>query len=306
MKRALVTGASGFLGRSVVSSLLQKGYEVHACSRAMPSEIGATCHSVDLLNHSQTIAALNAIRPSHLVHMAWNVDNGYWTSPSNLEWTSATLNLLRAFHLSGGLRFIGAGTCAEYDWDSLPAFIKESTLHRPATLYGVAKNSTRQLVESYCDLMGLSHAWGVLFMSYGSGERPNRLVPSVICNLLAGNEAKVTAGTQVRDFLDSRDVGAAFAALTDSDVIGSVNIASGQSTAIKDVIKKIGDLLGRQDLLRIGALPTKQNEPDRIVADTTRLSSEVLFKPRIEIDEGLESTIAWWRTKIQPGQESLA
>ncbi|MBB3286309.1 nucleoside-diphosphate-sugar epimerase [Rhizobium sp. BK347] len=208
---------------------------------------------------------------------------------------AATLALMRAFHLSGGERFVAAGTCAEYDWTTLPDYVDEDARREPATLYGVAKENTRRLIEGYSRETGFSFAWGVLFLSFGSHERAERLVPSIIRNLLVGRVAETTAGMQIRDFLDSRDVAAAFSALVDCSVNGSVNIASGEARALRDVIERLGTLTGRPDLLELGALSTRPNEPQRLVADVTRLHQEVGFVPRISLDQGLQDAISWWR-----------
>ncbi|MFW8645998.1 NAD-dependent epimerase/dehydratase family protein [Rhizobium beringeri] len=114
-------------------------------------------------------------------------------------------------------------------------------------------------------------------------------------NLLAGRAAETTAGTQLRDFLDSREVAAAFSALVDCEVGGSVNIASGEPIALRDVIERLGEFTGRSDLLKLGALPMRPNEPPRLVADVTRLRQEVGFLPRISLDQGLQDAIDWWR-----------
>ena len=70
---------------------------------------------------------------------AWNVTPGqYWTSPENHAWRTATAALARAFYDAGGRRFVGAGTCAEYDWSG--GLCDELTTPlEPATLYGEAK-----------------------------------------------------------------------------------------------------------------------------------------------------------------------
>ncbi|WFU05942.1 NAD(P)-dependent oxidoreductase (plasmid) [Rhizobium sp. CB3171] len=295
MKRVLVTGASGFFGRHCLNELLHRGYEVHACARHVLDQPGAKWHVVDLIQPGAGAELVRRIRPTHLLHLAWDVSSGFWSAPDNISWVAATLSLMRAFHLSGGERFVAAGTCAEYDWTNLPDYVGEDARREPATFYGTAKENARRLIEGYSRETGFSFAWGVLFLSFGSHERAERLVPSIIRNLLAGRVAETTAGTQLRDFLDSREVAAAFSALVDCSVNGSVNIASGEARALRDVIQLLGRLMGRSDMLRLGALKGRPNEPQRLVADITRLRQEVGFVPRISLDQGLQDAISWWR-----------
>ena len=94
------------------------------------------------------------------------------------------------------------------------------------------------------------------------------------------------------------DVASAFVALLESDVRGPVNIASGQGIALKDVILKIGEKLGRPELIRLGAIPSSKDEPPLLVADVHRLKEEVGWTPRFNIDTGLDQTIDWWKENL--------
>ncbi|MGE5548215.1 MAG: NAD-dependent epimerase/dehydratase family protein [Solirubrobacterales bacterium] len=296
MTRVLVTGATGFVGRHAIAPLLAKGYEVHALSRRPGAEPGVTWHQGDVLDPAFVARVAAEVRASHCLHLAWEVGPGYWTAPGNMDWVAATLSLLRAFHQAGGRRFVGAGSCAEYDWSHDHERFAEDVARAPATFYGVAKDATRRMIEAYARETGLSWAWGVMFLSFGPFERPERLVPSVIRALLAGERARTTAGTQPRDFMDSRDQGSAFAALVDGTVEGVVNVASGEPTAVAEVVGLLGELTGRPDLLDIGALPTRPGEPQRLVADVRRLRDEVGFTSRHTLRDGLADAIEWWRT----------
>ena len=298
MKRVLVIGASGFIGRQALAPLIERGYEVHALDLKPGDAPGVVWHRADLLDGRATAEAVAAIGASHCLHLAWNVGAGFWESPANADWVAASLALLRAFHAAGGRRFVSAGTCAEYDWSVPCDRLAEDVARHPTTFYGVAKDATRRVLEGYAEKVGLSWAWGVLFFSFGPGERPERLIPSVIRDLLAGRQARSTAGTQIRDFLDVRDQGAAFAALVDSAVDGPVNIGSGEAVTVADVVRRIAAVAGRPDLLDIGALPMRPGEPQRLVADVGRLEGEVGFRRQIPLDQGLPDAVAWWRENL--------
>ncbi|WP_315831405.1 NAD(P)-dependent oxidoreductase [Bradyrhizobium prioriisuperbiae] len=298
MKKVLVTGASGFFGLAAITELKERGFEVHALSRrALPLD-GVCWHEVDLLSSNRMVELLDATRPSHLLHLAWNVGPGFWTASDNLDWGALTLRLIRAFHEAGGQRIVSAGTCAEYDWqDTSPLFISEDHPRGPATLYGHVKDCTRRVQEAFALQAGISQAWGVLFMSYGQRERPERLVPAVIADLLAGRATRTTSGEQVRDWLDCRDVGRGFAELLDSQVEGPVNLASGLPVAVRDIILKLGEICGRPDLVRFGDIASRKGDPSRLVANVDRLSGEVGFRPARTLDQGLSDAVDWWKSK---------
>lgn len=298
MKRVLLTGATGFIGRRCQPLLLANGYEVHAVSSRLPQE---TCsdvywHQANLLDFSQVPMLIADVLPTHLLHFAWYAEPGkYWTALENFHWVQASLGLLQEFYSHGGGRVVMAGTCAEYDWKY--GYCSERiTPLAPATLYGTCKHSLQTMLDVFSKETGLSSAWGRIFFLYGPHEHPARLISSVICALLQGQPARCSHGNQIRDFLHVEDVADAFVALLESDVMGPVNIASGEPVVLKDVVYKIADTLGKRDLVQLGAIPAQDNEPRVLIADFHRLSDEVGWQAKYDLDTGLEHTIKWWKT----------
>jgi nucleoside-diphosphate-sugar epimerase len=297
MTRVLVTGARGFLGQACLAALEPTEVEVHAVSRAVVCRAGSAVvwHAADLLDDRQTVRLVEDVRPTHLLHLAWVTTPGqYWTSPENLDWLAASLRLLRAFARAGGRRFVGAGTCAEYDWTAGGTCHEDDTPRRPATLYGVCKAALWDTVESFARQEGLSAAWGRVFFLYGPGEHPRRLVASLARSLLAGEPALCTAGTQRRDFLHVADAGSAFAALLTADLDGAVNIGSGEPVAVADVARQLGQIARRPDLIRLGAVASSPGEPPVLAADPYRLRAGVGWRPRFDLPSGLADAVGWW------------
>jgi nucleoside-diphosphate-sugar epimerase len=304
MKRVLVTGAGGFIGRHALAPLVQRGYEVHAVRRGRPGSDApaVTWHAADLLEPGAAERLCALVRPTHLLHLAWYTLPGlYWRSLENLRWVEASLSLLRAFAAAGGRRVVAAGTCAEYDWAAAARCDERSTPVRPATLYGACKAALASIQHAYAAEAGLSQAWGRLFFLYGPDEHPTRLVASVASALLSGREAQCTSGEQRRDFLDSADAADAFAALLDSAVEGPVNIASGESVTVKHVVSQIAVLAGNPALVRMGARPTPAGEPAELGASVERLRDEVGWRRRRSLEQGLAETVAWWRAHLAEG-----
>ena len=300
MKKVLLTGATGFIGRHCLASLSELGYEVHAITVDVPLEgsSGIHWHKVDLLDSAQLSALICGVRPTHLLHFAWYTAPGkYWTSAENLHWLQASLELLRGFVSCGGQRVVMAGTCAEYDW-RYGYCSEQVTPLLPATLYGVCKHSLQIMLDAFARQTGLSAAWGRIFFLYGPREHPDRLVPSVILTLLRDEPARCSHGNQIRDYLFVQDVSDALVTLLESDVSGPVNIASGIPIALKDIICRIAERLNRRDLIQLGALPTPANEPPLVVADVSRLHDEVGWRPKYDLDTGLNRTIEWWKKQL--------
>jgi len=299
MKRALLTGATGFIGRQAIAGLRRRDYEVHAVSRnPLRAEPGLVWHEADLLRGGASAALIAAVRPTHLLHLAWFAAPGkFWTARENFSWVRASLELLEAFSAANGERAVMAGSCAEYDW-SAGTCIEGVTPLAPATVYGTCKHALQTMLGAFSGQFGLSSAWGRIFFLFGPHEHPSRLVASVVRALLTGEPALCSSGEQVRDFMYVGEVADAFAALLDSPVQGPVNIASGQPLAVRDLVLRIGGKLGRTDLLRLGARPGQPGEPPILAADVRRLFEEVGWQPSTNLDAGLDLTIRWWRDNL--------
>ncbi len=263
---------------------------------------GVDVHKADLLDPDAIAPLLAAIKPTHLLHFAWNASPGlYWTSTDNYRWLAASLHLLQAFRDAGGQRAVMAGSCAEYDWTQAGICHEATTplsRHGAALPYTSCKLALREWLARFGADAGISTAWGRIFFQYGPFEHPNRLVASVIRSLLQGEPAFCSHGRQIRSFLHAADVGSAFAALLTSKVEGPVNIGAAEAISIAELAGMIGEQIGRPDLIRLGARDAPPGEPAILLPDTARLRDEVGWQPKSDLQSGLADTIAWWRENL--------
>jgi len=305
MKSVLLTGAGGFIGRHCIPILLEKGYIVHAVTSKNIHSINESqlyWHHIDLLNHKNIEFIVQKVNPTHLLHFAWYTENGFfWHSSHNIDWLTSSLKLLKEFKAIEGKRIVISGTCAEYDWNH--GYCKENiTPLVPSTLYGVSKNALQKILHQYTQQNDISYAWGRIFFLYGPFEHENRLIPYVIKSLINGKPAECTHGEQVRDFLHVEDVANAFVELLDSDLEGPINIASGVPVTIKQVVKKIGTLLQKQDFIQLGMKKCLKYEPPLILADVSRLKTELRWNPKYDLENGLQATINWQKKNNKVSQ----
>ena len=309
MKRVFITGATGFIGRHCLSRLQAAAEEVHAATKSIPEidfPAGVHWHVVDLLHPEIAVQLIREVRPTHLLHLAWNVDEGvYWNAPENLQWLKSGIDLFEAFYNNGGQRLVVAGSCSEYNLRQ--AYLSEATsVLQPESLYAGCKHALQVILDAYSSHGNLSYAWGRIFFLYGPYEKPGRLVPSVIRALLSNKEARCSHGNQIRDYMHVEDVADAFVHLLGSNLQGPVNIASGEPMKLEQIIARIAALVGsRQELVRLGALPSPPNEPPVILGDVTRLRRELGWRPTYDLEDGLIQTIAWWKNNLNIGRSEL-
>jgi len=297
MKRVLVTGANGFIGRHTLSWLLEAGFEVHALHwLGTPEETDDVIwHKINLMDYPTVDALLQQLQATHLLHLAWYTEHGkFWHSSENLPWVACSLNLLSCFVGHGGQRVLMAGSCAEYDW-SEGHCSEQETACTPATLYGTSKHAMHQIAEAYCAQNSVSFAWGRVFFLYGPGETASRFVPVVINGLLRQETVPCSDGSQVRDFTHVEDVASAFVTLLKSDLTGAVNIASGESYTLRDIGETIMRQIKGSGRIEFGALPNRQDDPDVLTADVSRLRDVLGWKAHYILETGLADSISWWK-----------
>jgi nucleoside-diphosphate-sugar epimerase len=291
-ERILLTGATGFIGRQVLRNLPVSA-DIHCTTRNAGNPQVGTWHAVDLRDSDSCAALVAAVKPDLLIHCAWTTEHGaFWHDPQNAAWCEAGMTLFNAFVRQGGSRIVACGTCAEYSGDR-PFPRREDEEIDPERIpshYGRAKFALLEHLRG----LNVSYAWARIFLVYGEGEEPRRLVPSMLRAFAAGEPAQCSSGTQVRDFLDVRDVGAACARLATSDVEGVINLGYGERTTIEQIVETLGRIANRPDLVQLGAVPDRKGEPRLLIPDITRQTKELGFVPRIALDHGLADAAKLW------------
>lgn len=290
----LLTGGTGFIGEACLRRLAHEDVDIHAISRRgegpLPERV--RWRAGNLTSPESVSEIVAQIRPTHLLQVAWIATPGvYLESVENLSWLEAGLALARAFGEAGGLRAVGVGSCAEYDW-SWDSFVEDVTPLAPASLYGRCKVAMAAGLQAYAKAFGFSAAWGRIFFPYGPGDAPERLIFSVIEALAAGRELETSDGAQARDFIHVRDVADLLVRLLFSDdAEGAYNIATGDGVAIRSVITELALMLGGLTQVRFGARRAQTAEPARLVADMEKVHKKLRWRPEIALKDGLAECV---------------
>ncbi|MVA59169.1 NAD-dependent epimerase/dehydratase family protein [Agrobacterium vitis] len=280
-KTILLTGATGFVGRHIHRALLDAGHSVVAVVRphsasilAVEGRAARVIETEDVFAQSVDWWAAQCEGCDAVIHAAWYVEAGkYLDSPLNFHCVIGSLALAQGATRAGVTHFIGLGTCVEYRLPSDHLTV-DSPLE-PKTLYAAAKLSTYQMLDRYFSGLGLVFSWCRIFYLYGEGEHPARLVPYLRQQLSQGLVAKLSKGTQWRDFLDVKEAGKMIAGVVDTGQSGAINICSGKAVTIRALAERIANDYGRRDLLEFGTAEIHPADPLAVVG----VCNVALIKP---------------------------
>ncbi len=266
MARVLVTGGTGFVGGAVLRVLERREIDVRCVART-PNRLTGAHEYVDTQDIFAETAGWwrEAFRDIDLcIHLAWYAEPGkYLTSGRNLDCLAGTLAMAQGAVQAGLRRFVGVGTCFEYDLER--GYLTTDTPLDPLTPYAGAKASAYLTLKQYLPLNGVEFLWARLFYLYGQGEDARRLVPYLHQQLQGGRMADLTSGTQIRDFMDVDDAAAMLVSDAFSARTGASNIAGGQGISVRQLAEQIADGYGRRDLLGFGARADNLTDPPVVI-----------------------------------------
>ena len=296
-KKILLTGASGFIGSHVLTELLQRGYRVHAVvhSGAMPPHPGVIVHQLDLLDAAAVESFMAEQQFTHLLHLAWYVGRKCHIHELNMDWLAASLFLLKSFAHNGGIHFLGAGSCSEYEYRY--GLLRENeTPTNPGVLYGNAKNTLFHVASVYCAQAGMHFQWSRIFNCYGPREKARRLMPSVILSCLRGEEVRVSDCMNFLDYLHVGDTARGIVDVFESELTGAVNICSGKPVQLRSIVKSIAELTDFDGVILWGAVPAAFDY-EVVVGDNHKLQS-IGWQPQYDLISGLQDTINYWKKHV--------
>lgn len=288
-KRVLVTGATGLIGKELPTPLKDAGFEIHAITidEANP-ENGIHWIRGSVFDERFVRDVVASIRPTHLLNMAWATTGDYLTSEVNYRFLKAGEGIARAFAENGGKRAVFAGTCFEYRFKDEP--LREAdALDTEKFAYTHCKNALREQASGIFGNAGVSFGYGRIFYAYGRGEAKTRLTGMVLDKLGRGEEVVIRSGPLLKDYIYSKDIAGAFAALLDSRAEGAVNICTGRAVSIRDFVMTLADRVGRRDLVRFE--DDCANQPPLIVGDSTRLNVEVGYRPYHSLEKAMDEIV---------------
>ncbi|MEY2436777.1 MAG: GDP-4-dehydro-6-deoxy-D-mannose reductase [Acidimicrobiaceae bacterium] len=300
--RALVTGASGFVGRHLIEHLRACGDEVTGCDRA-----DGSC---DINDRSSVAEVVGRVRPEAVYHLAgWSDVGSSWASPVEVFRANAegTLNVLLACAETGVARVLAVSSADIYGVvteDELP--LDEDAPLRPVTPYAASKVAADFLsLQSW-----LGRKLPVLrvraFNHLGPGQAPQFVAPALAeriarNELTGGHEIPVGNLSPRRDFTDVRDVVRAYRLLVERGEPGmAYNVCSGKDIAVRDLAERLLAMSTRpMELVTDPALERPVDIPV-LRGDNSRLRAATGWTPQIPIDVTLADLLDDMRKRVTP------
>ncbi len=329
--KILVTGGAGFIGSAVIRQAIRDGYEIvnvdvltyAACLENLASVADSPAYAfeqVDIRDGAALAKVFKGHKPDAVMHLAAeshvdrSIDGPTEFMQTNIIGTYEMLQAARAYWQAMGkpssFRFHHISTDEVYGTLGETGLFTEDTAYAPNSPYSASKAASDHLVRAWAETYGLPVVLTNCSNNYGPYHFPEKLIPVVILNALAGKEIPVYGkGENVRDWLYVEDHADALLTVLDSGVLGrTYNIGGENEVKNIDLVKIICSLL---DELRLSDRPYAElitfvtDRPGhdlRYAIDPARVRNELNWRPSVTLEEGLRKTVqwyldneAWWR-----------
>ena len=304
MKKAIVTGANGFVGSAVVRELLDNDYEIwavghnHHFSNLPESEI---IHKVSC--DLDKISGLDAFVPVDeydlFYHFAWTGSAGPARADTRLQLNNAqwTVDALRAAKRIGCRRFVCAGSIMEHE--TMAAAYAQGNKPGLGYIYGSGKLVAHTLCMSVAADIGIELVWPEITNAYGVGEKSPRMVNTTIQKCIRGENPQFTAGTQNYDFVYIDDVARAFRLIGENGKpFHEYLIGSSTARPLRQFLEEMQQAIAPELDFIFGDIPFTGVDMPLVKYDCSQTERDTGFKANISFAEGCRRTMEWWKTQI--------
>lgn len=301
MKKAIVTGANGFVGSHVCKELSDRGVKLYAVIKDTNENI-STIENLDgieivycELNEIETLSEKISDRDIDVFyHFAWVGSAGPLRCNEEIQLQNAlwTAQALRTADKMNCKKFVNAGSIMEKETYTA-VYTQESKPGLPY-IYGAGKLIARSICKPIANSLNIDLCWAVITNAYGAGEFSPRFVNSTIRKIIAGEPLQFTAATQNYDFIYIDDVAKAFVAIGEYGIANKeYTIGSGNARPLKEFIIEMQQALAPEAEPIFGDIPfTGVNMPLEAFS-TADIEKDCHFKPEISFAEGAKLTMEW-------------
>tara|TARA_B100000700_G_C14980670_1_gene826220 strand:+ start:257 stop:1153 length:897 start_codon:yes stop_codon:yes gene_type:complete len=292
--KILITGASGFIGLSVVKSLLKEGYKVMALSRKTPeknSSIDINWIEADLSKIETYREKIITFAPDIVIYLAWQdiPDFSFETSQKNLNHAINFFSIILAMGCCK--KILVSGSDKELNLPKGVCF--ESDKGDPNNGFSWSKHAIRSWLEINCNRNSISLGWLRIFFCYGPRQRSSSLLPSLLKHLPLDRLPDINNPRNANDYVYVEDVADAFLkAISKNFPSGIFNIGSGSSTTVLKMCKLAEQIVrGSEDLSNKLQKESKNTESAiNFWADFSRSKKYLGWEPTTNLTDGINKT----------------
>ena len=302
LKRLLVVGGTGFIGRHLCANARDAGYAVTSLSLTPGAGgIPGVQHIyADVADAASLPAALGDGQFEYVVNCAGYIDHRLFLSGGRALIRShfdGVQNLIERLDRNCLIRFVQLGSSDEYGNVSAPQ--SEDLRECPISPYSLAKLATTHLLQMLWRTEKFPAVAIRLFLTYGPGQDHKRFLPQLISGCLEDRTFPVSAGTQLRDFCHVGDITRGILKTLDADkVCGEViNLASGIPVSIREVIEQVQQLIGK-GRPEFGRIPLRAGENPALYASVEKARTLLDWAPAFTLAAGLEDSINYYRNHV--------
>lgn len=304
MKKVVITGATGAIGRALIKICIEAGFEVLAVVHRASERIAElktinNCHMLylDLSEYDHAIEkmAKQGIASDGFelfFHLAWMAPfgegrNNLELQMENVKYSLAAVRFAKALSCT---TFVGAGSQAEYG--RVTSKLSPNTPAFPETGYGIAKLCAGQMTRLACEQSGIKHIWTRILSVYGPHDGVHSLISVAINDMINNRETSFTPCDQIWDYIYSEDAARAMLLAAQKGKHGSVYvIGSGEAHPLKEYIQMIAEITDYKKEIGFGKRPYNDKQVMNLQADIIDLQ-EIGFKIHVSFVEGIENLIS--------------
>ncbi|MCH1642336.1 NAD(P)-dependent oxidoreductase [Paenibacillus timonensis] len=255
-KTVLVTGAGGYIGNHVVKTLLDMGVNVFAADNNVERiDFRANIIEYNIFSGREQIYD-ELGRPDICLHMAWR-DGFVHNADSHLKNLYSHYEFIKNM-VNGGLKHVAVmGTMHEVGY--YEGEINEETPTNPYSLYGIAKNSLRQSLETFLKGRNVVFQWLRAFYIYGDDSKNKSIFTKIIQAEQDGKELfPFTTGENKYDFITVDELARQISlTVLQTEIDGIINCCSGQPVSLREMVEKFLEKNAYKIKLDYGAFPNR-------------------------------------------------
>lgn len=307
MKKAIVTGSTGFIGRFVVQELVKQNVQVYAMVRPDASHASILPEGVKSfvcsLSEIKKLPQLITDRDIDAVfHIAWQgvSDSDARCQEVQIQNLVSTLDLIDAMHEMGIGTIVGCGSLHEVE--ALVEMEQDKVVNNLGLYYKGAKTAAHWMGKAKAGNYGIRFFWP-LINTYGEEERSARLVNTIIRKIFKGESPDLSAGEQFYDFVHVSDVAHALYLIADRGVDGTnYTIGSGDAKPLKEYLKIVGkianEMNGSDIPLGFGKITSNVISLPKETFDVAKLRKDTGFEISVQFEDGIRKTALWIRNEM--------